>query len=106
MPSSASLQASPTDQDPINLQYGEIGDRRLAGDLGVERLPAVQARARGVAIPRPARKSPSGPAIPAARSVRGMASRYPAASCPVRRGVIGRPRRCFTGRSGAPSSAF
>lgn len=86
MSSPTSLQASPTNQDPINLQYAEIGDRRLAGDLGVERLPAVQARARGVAILRPARKSPSGTYDPRSkvRPRNGVAISGRVVPCPAR----------------------
>ena len=86
MPSSASLQASPANQDPINLQYGEISDRRLAGDLGVERLPAVQARVRGVAILRPARKSPFGTCDPRSkvRPRNGLAISGRVVPCPAR----------------------
>lgn len=58
MPAPASLPASWADQDPTNLQYRETSNRRLAGNLDVEKLPVVWAWAKNVAILGPPRKSP------------------------------------------------
>lgn len=58
MPSPASLQASPANRDPTNLQYGETSDRRLARSLAIGVPPAVRACVRSVALLVPARTSP------------------------------------------------